>query len=329
VEKSPSIFGTRSAPVKPEPITLAEPLPGWEEPDCLLCGNRQREVVVRAYDNAAPDDWHRYTVVRCVACGLCFTSPRPSPELIGKFYPDWYEPHQSPSECRSPPWWSRLAARLGWQVRPRRILPWHGRGRLLDFGCGGGSFLQRMHRLGWEVTGLDISPPAIERIRTQFHLRAMVGSLPHPELVSGSFDVVTMWQSLEHVHNPRAALRATHQLLTPGGRLLIAVPNIAGLPFRWFGPTWYALDLPRHLTHFTPSTLCMMLQQCGFCVRRVSMLRHHRWLRESARLTSQGSASADWRCWLGGKVTSRLITSLCWLTRRSDCMLVAAERGAT
>jgi 2-polyprenyl-3-methyl-5-hydroxy-6-metoxy-1,4-benzoquinol methylase len=246
--------------------------------------------------------------------------------LIGKFYPDWYEPHESPSECRGPPWWLRLGAWLGWALKARRALPWHGEGRLLDFGCGGGSFLQRMQRLGWQVTGLDISPLAVERIRTQLGLRALVGSLPHPDLSPASFDVVTMWHSLEHVHDPQTALRATHRLLSPGGRLLVAAPNIAGLPFRWFGSAWYALDMPRHLTHFTPHTLCAMLERTGFRVRQIRMLRHTRWLRESAMLARQDSTSPDWRRWLEGKIASRLVTSYCWLTRQSDCMLVTGER---
>lgn len=325
MEKTPSISVTKLPSVAASPYR-EETTPGWEEPDCLLCGGQERDVVVRAYDNTAPQDWQRFTVVRCLDCGLSFTNPRPSPELIGKFYPDWYEPHTTPTSTRRLPWRSQLATRLGWPFEARRALPWHGQGRLLDFGCGGGSFLQRMDRLGWEVTGLDISPVAVERIRAKLGLHALVGSLPHPQVPPASFDVVTMWHSLEHVHDPLAVLRAAHRLLTPGGRLLVAAPNIDSLPFRWFGPAWYGLDLPRHLTHFTLATLRSMLERAGFRVRRVRMLRHSRWLRESAKLSQQGRASVGWRRCLGGKIASRLITSYCLLTRQTDCMLFAAER---
>jgi SAM-dependent methyltransferase len=300
--------------------------PDWEEPDCLHCGSPRRELVVRAHDNAAPNDWQRYTVVRCRDCGLRYTCPRPTPEFIGRFYPRDYAPHETPSPDRRLPWRARLATRIGWPIEPRRALRRHGKRRLLDFGCGGGSFLHRMNRLGWRATGLDISNTAIERIRGQLGLDALVGTLPHPGLPAGGFDVVTMWHSLEHVHNPRAVLQSAFQLLAPGGRLLVAVPNIAGLPFRWFGPAWFGLDLPRHLTHFTPVSLKAMLTAVGFSIRSVRMLRHTRWLRESAALARREGMRLGWRSRLESVIGSRLATTHCMLTRRADCILVVAER---
>ena len=79
-------------------------------------------------------------------------------------------------------------------------------------------------------------------------LETYAGSLPHPELKPRRFDVLTMWQSLEHVHQPRQVLQAALDLLEPGGKLFVAVPNIDSRPFRRYGPDWYGLDLPRHLT---------------------------------------------------------------------------------
>jgi 2-polyprenyl-3-methyl-5-hydroxy-6-metoxy-1,4-benzoquinol methylase len=280
---------------------------------------------VQAFDNAIPHDWRRYTVVRCRDCGLCYTSPRPTPEQIGKFYPEWYEPHESPAADRRLSWRTQLASKLGWHGEARRGLPWHGQRRLLDFGCGGGSFLQRMHQLGWKVTGIDLSPIAMERIQRELGLRALLGSLPHPELQPGSFDVVTMWHSLEHVHDPLTVLGEARRLLAPSGRLLVAAPNIESLPFRWFGASWYGLDLPRHLTHFAPATLQAMLEAAGFRVGTVQMLRHSRWLRHSANLACQSRIAPGWRRWLRSKIASRLITSYCALTRQTDCILASAE----
>ena len=64
-----------------------------------------------------------------------------------------------------------------------------------------------------------------------------------------------MWSSLEHVHEPRLAVRAAREVLRPGGLLVVYVPNLGSWSFRTFGEHWFALDLPRHLTHFTPETL--------------------------------------------------------------------------
>ena len=183
-----------------------------------------------------------------------------------------------------------------------------------------------MHGLGWRVTGIDVSPIAVQRIRTRLGLPTLTGSLPHPELSPGSFDVVSMWHSLEHVHDPLAVLQAAHQVLAPGGRLLVAVPNIDSLPFRWFGPAWFGLDLPRHLTHFTPATLRASVIAAGFRVTALRMLAHARWLRVSAELARQQVVKPDWPRWLRGKIASRLITRYCVLMRKADCMLLTAER---
>jgi SAM-dependent methyltransferase len=256
-------------------------------------------------------------VVQCPDCGLCFTNPRPSPASIGQFYPDVYRPHRTPSLQRRPWWRGR---------KERQSLPLHGHGRLLDFGCGGGSYLQRLHAQGWQVTGVDVCLSAVQSICSSLGLRAVHGTLPHPEFGPASFDVITMWHSLEHVHDPLTVLRESHRVLAPGGRLLVAVPNIDSLPFRWFGPAWYALDLPRHLTHFTPRTLELILRKAGFRVGQVRMVRHSDWLRSSARLASQLVPGEHWPRCLRNKPLSRLVTWYSYLTRQSDCILVTAER---
>jgi SAM-dependent methyltransferase len=288
----------------------------WEEVDCPLCDGTRRQVLLEAPDLGPGSSGLWFAVVRCPDCGLCFTNPRPTPASIGQFYPDVYRPHQAP---RRPPSWRRGR-------KERQTVPWHGQGRLLDFGCGGGSYLQRMHALGWRVTGLDVSATAVERIRSALGLPALVGTLPHPQLEPASFDVISMWHSLEHVHDPLTVLREARRLLAPGGRLLVAVPNIAGLPFRWFGPAWYALDVPRHLTHFTPATLEGMLRRAGFRTGPVRMVRHSDWLRASARLACRLWPAARWPRWLAAKPLSRLAAWYTYLTRQCDCMMVTAER---
>lgn len=289
----------------------------WEEVDCPLCRGPRREVLLEAPDLGPGSSGLYFAVVRCPDCGLCFTNPRPTPASIGQFYPDVYRPHRTPRPGR--PSWRRGR-------RERQTLPWHGQGRLLDFGCGGGSYLQRMHSLGWRVAGLDVSAAAVQRVRSALGLHALVGTLPHPLLEPAGFDVITMWHSLEHVHDPLTVLREARRLLAPGGRLLVAAPNIAGLPFRWFGPAWYALDVPRHLTHFTPATLERMLRCAGFRTGPVRMVRHSDWLRASARLASRLRPAARWPRCLAAKPLSRLAAWYTYFARRCDCMMVTAER---
>jgi SAM-dependent methyltransferase len=303
------------------PAAFAGPVLEWEEPDCLLCGRRDWSPLVEAPDATPGGSGLWFAVVQCQHCGLCFTNPRPSRDTIGQFYPPVYRPHRTRAP-RSRRWFGQRRA----GQKERQILAWRGPGRLLDFGCGGGSFLAQMHRLDWHVTGLDISAAAIQRIRTELGLRALIGTLPHPELRPASFDLITMWHSLEHVHWPRDILLEAHRLLVPGGRLVVAVPNIDSLPFRWFGSAWYGLDLPRHLTHFAPATLRHMLEQVGFRVGPMRMVRHSDWLRSSTRLALERRRNLWWSLWLQNKPVSRLATWYAYLSRQSDCILTTAER---
>jgi SAM-dependent methyltransferase len=183
-----------------------------------------------------------------------------------------------------------------------------------------------MHQQGWQVAGIDISPTAVQRITRELRLPALVGTLPHPDLRPRSFDVITMWHSLEHVHEPLGVLREAYRLLTPAGRLIIAVPNIDSLAFRWFGSAWYGLDLPRHLTHFAPWTLQLMLERVGFRVGPIRMVRHSDWLRCSARLACRTPRGPHWHRWLTTKLASRLGTWYSFLTNQCDCVMVTAEK---
>jgi predicted SAM-dependent methyltransferase len=136
-----------------------------------------------------------------------------------------------------------------------------------------------------------------------------------------------MWHSLEHVHDPLSILREAYQLLVPQGRLVIAVPNIESWPYRWFGRSWFGLDLPRHLTHFCPGTLRAMLECAGFRVESLRMLRHSDWLRSSARIASRAQPTGLLARTLKFKPMARLTAWGCYLAGQSDCMLAVAERA--
>jgi len=314
----------------PQALAASSVRPGpalqWEEPNCLLCGAHNWSGLVEGADGCPGGTGMWFAVVQCQECGLCFTNPRPSLVSISHFYPREYPPHQSPRPRRRHGWQRLVRGHAAGQRKGLYVPAWHGQGRLLDFGCGGGAFLERMHGLGWHVTGLDVCAAAVNRVSTQLRLRAIVGSLPHPELRPESFDVITMWHALEHVHDPLEILREAYRLLVPGGRLLVAVPNIDSLQFRWFGHTWYGLDLPRHLTHFAPWTLQLMLQRAGFRVGPIKMIGRSDWMRRSAKQASAAAERARWRRWLTVRTASRLATWFSSFTRQSDCMTVVAER---
>jgi len=306
---------------------IAQP-PGlaWEETSCLLCGRDDSRARAEAADfSPATGPGLRFGMVECLNCGLVYTNPRPTAESIGRFYPDNYRPHAPRGQrvIRLPSsFWSRLLGRPCPERRGR--LPWTGMGRLLDFGCGGGSYLRRMSELGWRVVGLDISARVADTVRRDIGAEVHIGSLPHPDLMPESTDVVTMWQSLEHVHNPLKVLRAAYELLSPGGAIVIAVPNYGSLAARWFGEFWFGLDLPRHLTHFTRATLGTMLQAAGFRIESVRGLVHYQWLRASA-LRAANNAHLGKRI-LQYKTMARAAAWGCYALGQADSLVAVARR---
>jgi SAM-dependent methyltransferase len=302
----------------PEPISPSSLR--WEETRCLLCNCQHAHTLLDAPDYQGGTGLI-FAVVQCDECGLCYTNPRPVGPCLTRFYPNDYRPHHVAG--------NQPVGRLRqWSKRWRKDeppLPWHGQGRLLDFGCGGGAFLAKMRSHGWQVTGIDTSATTVLRLRTETGLNVVVGSLPHAELEPSSFDVVTMWHALEHVPDPRTVLREARQLLDCRGKLLVAVPNIDSLAFRIFGRDWFGLDLPRHLTHFTPWTLHLMLERTGFQVESIRMIRHSAWLRHSARLACRSESPSLFHRGLTSKWLSRLVAFFSHITQQTDCIIATAH----
>jgi 2-polyprenyl-3-methyl-5-hydroxy-6-metoxy-1,4-benzoquinol methylase len=296
----------------------------WDETACPLCAAWDFAPVLRAPD-ATRAAGPVFQVVRCLQCGLHYTNPRPDANSIAQFYPTDYPPHHKQTRARNPHRWPLLARWTGHPCPERHTLPVFGTGRLLDFGCGNGIFLQRMAAQGWDVLGLDTSADVVARVQTDFGLPALVGTLPHPHLTPGSFSVITLWHALEHVHQPLAVLRAAYRLLAPGGRLIVATPNVASWPFQLFGQHWFALDLPRHLTHFAPATLRAMLTQASFSIASFRQLRHSEWLRHSAEQAYRQDR-ARWQRALACKPIARAVAWAGYLAGRADCMIAVAQK---
>jgi len=215
-----------------------------------------------------------FSVVRCAGCGLMRTNPRPAPQSMLSYYPADYGPHQTGAamvansvESASLP--ARFRRRLGKLIQYNTTrVPSLPPGRMLEIGAATGTFMEQMARCGWEVEGVEVSEAAAAKARER-GLRVSTGSLESSLPVSGSYDLVVGWMVLEHLHQPKQVLEKLRQLVRPNGWLAISVPNNASLEARLFRQYWYALQLPTHLFHFTPTTLRMLLSASGWQVRRV------------------------------------------------------------
>jgi len=235
-----------------------------EKINCNLCGANDTELIYVERDRLLklPGSFH---LVRCRQCGLLYLNPRPTPEEMKFYYPTDYAPYSiAPEDEYSRI--TRLDRSYGYWKRARAVIAARPQGgRLLDIGCATGNFLHMVRRLGpWEVYGLDISPEAAEYARQRFGLDIFIGEVAQACYPSAYFDAVTLWDVIEHVHDPKGTLVEIHRILKPGGLLLISTPNLWSWDARIFGRYWVGLDAPRHLFIFSPATLQKLLQKTGF-----------------------------------------------------------------
>jgi SAM-dependent methyltransferase len=199
-------------------------------------------------DVVDPFSGKTFHLAACPACGLIQTFPVP-PD-IGAFYGTAYYGNRHGVTARF------RAARRTSLIAP--LAPTIGPRRLLDIGCGEGSFLLAARRRGWTVYGTELNPaPASEAGLTVWNcLDAIPADL--------SFDCITLWHTLEHMPDVTDVLRQAHALLAPHGSLVIAVPNVGGFQAQLFKRHWAHLDVPRHLYHFTRVALDRQLLDAGF-----------------------------------------------------------------
>jgi 2-polyprenyl-3-methyl-5-hydroxy-6-metoxy-1,4-benzoquinol methylase len=135
---------------------------------------------------------------------------------------------------------------------------------LLDIGCANGHFLQiARDELGYQVEGLEIDPHAREIAQSR-GLKIHAGQMPGSGLSPGSYAQITLSHVLEHLHDPLAALQECRDLLHPGGRIWLCIPNLAATSLGRFGIYSFLLDPPRHLVMFDSRSLSSLLAKAGF-----------------------------------------------------------------
>ena len=137
-------------------------------------------------------------------------------------------------------------------------------GRLLDVGCASGLFLLHARRAGWDVTGIEPNEKLCEDARKRLKGQGQVQCVPlEAAQLDGGFDVISLWDVLEHVPGPRSFLELCHHLLQLGGYLFLNVPDLDSLEARILGRRWPLL-LPEHLNYFNRTSLELCAKRAGF-----------------------------------------------------------------
>lgn len=202
--------------------------------------------------------------MECSDCWLRFTQDVPGETAIGRYYQsEDYISHTETSKG--------MINRLYLLVRKRTLrkkrrtvseITGLQKGKILDLGSGTGAFLNEMVKNGWEAVGLEPSDEA-RTIAKQVYNIDLRNNDELFSLAPNSFDAITLWHVLEHVHKLHSTMQQLKSLLKQNGRLIIAVPNYTSIDAEIYKENWAAYDVPRHLYHFSPQSMQMLVKKNG------------------------------------------------------------------
>lgn len=250
--------------------TVASLLVDWP---CDLCGSTSLRTLRKAqYSgdeplaellaayNSSSESPLKDQLSQCRSCGLVFVSPRLPGDLVVQGYAEAVDSrHFAQATYREASFERAFAGVLG----PHRWIRRGAGSTLLDVGCAGGSFLAVARAHGFTVAGVEPSVWLAEQGSAHYGLDITAGVFNAGDYGSGSFDIVSLWDVLEHVPSPTHLLQGIHEVMKPGGALVVNVPTIDSVTARVMRRRW-PFYLNVHLYYFTLATLTRYLGATGF-----------------------------------------------------------------
>ncbi len=243
----------------------------FETITCPLCGKDSYDVEVgskypteisadelKSVFRASSDHTLLDQVVRCRSCAMVYVNPRINSDLIISGYSDAEDPlfaAQNDNRIKA------FRRTLKGVVRRLKLDP-KGK-RVLDVGCAGGAFLVAAREMGFDPHGVEPSRWMSDFGRRTYDLDIKAGILEAGMFPDHSFDVITLWDVIEHLPDPHDTLTLIHRLLKPNGLLLVNYPDIASIAARVLGKRW-PFWLSVHLLYYTPKTMFQQLERAGF-----------------------------------------------------------------
>jgi 2-polyprenyl-3-methyl-5-hydroxy-6-metoxy-1,4-benzoquinol methylase len=216
---------------------------------CIYCGCDDLKTILQVKDHSVSKE--EFELSECGCCGLIMTNPQPTPFEIGRYYQS--EDYVSHTDTKKGfiHYLYHVARNLTLKRKRNLIAKYHKKGNLLDIGCGTGYFAAFMKDNKYDVSVMEPDPQAAEKATEKLHIK------PYQSLedIQGTYDIITMWHVLEHVHDINTTFSKLNSLLKENGVLLIAVPNPESTDAKHYKEYWAAYDVPRHLYHYKKSLI--------------------------------------------------------------------------
>jgi len=235
---------------------------------CPICDRKAIAYVHDSVDYTVTKK--KFSIWECHNCYLRFTQNFPSQDEIGRYYKaEAYVSHTDSKKGLINNLYHRVR---NFTLKSKRKLVQQethlSKGNILDVGCGTGAFLNEMKTAGWKITGLEPDKKASKNAEKLYKIKTQ-----NPEelfqLPPNSYDAITMWHVLEHVHQFNDYIKTLHNLIKDNGRIFIAVPNYTSYDASHYEQHWAAYDVPRHLYHFSPQSMEMLLNKHGLKLKSI------------------------------------------------------------
>ena len=211
-----------------------------------------------------------FSIWKCDNCTGMFTQDVPAQETIGKYYQsENYISHSDTQKGFINQMYHRIRKRT--LVKKMKLVEKESGlkdGNILDVGCGTGAFLNTMQQSGWKITGLEPDEGARKTAQSLYNIQPLASQKIF-ELLPGTFNAVTMWHVMEHVHQLHEYVAQLKKIITSEGSIFIAVPNYTSYDAAAYKAYWAAYDVPRHLYHFSPKSMSVLMEMHGMKVKKI------------------------------------------------------------
>ena len=234
---------------------------------CPVCGSAAINPVLSAEDYTVSHE--TFMIAECNDCSVRFTQDVPDSHSISPYYKsETYISHTNTSKGLINSLYQLVRKKT--MIAKRKLLQKTTglqQGKLLDVGSGTGTFAHEMKKSGWDVTGLEPDADA-RKVAAQLYQIELTDINQFYKLPVGNFDAITLWHVLEHVHDLQVYVQQLKKLLSGKGKLFIAVPNYTSKDAAVYKECWAAYDVPRHLYHFSPRAMQVLMERNGLKVEK-------------------------------------------------------------
>lgn len=259
---------------------------------CPVCDSTLTIAAITVVDSFFTNE--TFTLVDCSQCGFRFTNPRPSQSEVGRYYrSDTYLSHSTINKSLTAGIY-RTLRRYALGTKLSIVRRFSSGGRLLDIGCGTGSFLAYAQSEGFSVSGVEPGDEARrEAVRiSRTNISKRLNDIPQD---TPPFSAITLWHVLEHLDDLSDSISRMKSILSPQGRIFIAVPNRSSWDCDFYGHRWAAWDVPRHFWHFRSQDITRLLEHHGLKIEATRNM----WLDAFfiALLSEKYRGKSPWSAW--------------------------------